>query len=918
MKILNILKYLFFTIIAIFFVGFLYLITSKEVTQKIFDYVSLEVPLKYSKVEGSLYSGIKIEDLNYDDMVKAKSFYIKPSLLSLLIKEIYIYDLKIENIILEDKLFTFINEPKDEEQNSSFDIPFSLFIKNFEANLNDFIYEDKKIDEVNLKAKNLSSNLKDSLNADIFTTIKSNLAFIEASINLDKNNYKLDSKIELKEYINANFLLKANGNLEKVDFDLSSSDLKLKDIDEKLNIQSLSLIGNYDIKNANLEISSLNSNVKYDKIDSNIQAKAKLLNNDLDSLDFDINLQTTIKKSVFEALHKDININSNFNGNLKEIKFTNHLEPNQVKIDKEIVKIDATNLDGVLKIGGKDIDIIANTNLKNFGNIKLNSSYKKDILKLDLNSKIANLKIDSKDLKKFIFDLDIKNLNPNDFYKLDEMIKIDKIDGKIKGEFDENLFLDANLFLNDTFTLNSNFKTKKDDFQAVVKNSVFQANIDKNAENIDIKANIKELKNLEKELRKILEIPALNLSGLIDTKIKISSKDIDFELNSPKISLENESFEKINVKGKFKDENIILDRLDFSIGKIYDINLSKNFTLLKPAFFNISNFDGNIEFENITLKTSKEDKNIVLHIATNELALEHSSYASLVLNSKLNINIDEDNKIFVFGNIKANNLKAFYNIPALSISKDRDIIIVSKKDTIIQKDFFVENIALELLIVSDDIKYSVKNIDLKTKANLNIKKEFNQAIKIFGSVQGVEGTFTELGKTYEIKDSNINFRGLEPVNPILDIKASTKVDNIEISIVISGTLENPRINLSSNPMMSQKDILSYLIFGTNFSGESKNTQSKQSQASLFLLNELSKDYAKELGVDMIYFQYDPTTQYIETSIGKNIGEKNKVVLKNKSQSGQLIFMRELTKLWNIELGFEEKTQSIDLIYKRRY
>ena len=46
--------------------------------------------------------------------------------------------------------------------------------------------------------------------------------------------------------------------------------------------------------------------------------------------------------------------------------------------------------------------------------------------------------------------------------------------------------------------------------------------------------------------------------------------------------------------------------------------------------------------------------------------------------------------------------------------------------------------------------------------------------------------------------------------------------------------------------------------------------------------------------------------------------KNLILLKNKAQGGQLVFMREFTKLWNVELGFEEKTQSIDLIYKRRY
>ncbi|PRM93856.1 hypothetical protein CJ667_10255, partial [Aliarcobacter cryaerophilus] len=64
MIILKALKYILFTIISLFLVTFLYLITSKDVTQKIFNYLSVEFPIKYSKVEGTIYEGFKIYDLN--------------------------------------------------------------------------------------------------------------------------------------------------------------------------------------------------------------------------------------------------------------------------------------------------------------------------------------------------------------------------------------------------------------------------------------------------------------------------------------------------------------------------------------------------------------------------------------------------------------------------------------------------------------------------------------------------------------------------------------------------------------------------------------------------------------------------------------------------------------------------------------
>ena len=961
---MKILKIIFFILIALFTITFLTLINSNQVTTKIFEYISQEVPIKYSKVEGSIYAGIKIVDLSYDDMVKIETVFVKPSLLQLFLKEINIYDLKIEKISFEDKFFEFLkqeDEEKKDENEEKFNLPFTLFVENFEASLYDFVYEEQKIDELVLKSKNISSDLKDFVSAQIFTNIKSNIANFEANINIDKNIYKLQSKIDLKEYVKTTFNLQAKGDLEKVEFIVKNDVLKIEQDKQIVDIKDIKLFGNYDLKSFNLDITKLDALLKYNEISSNIKANASMKNNEIDSLLFEVDLQTSIKKTISELLQKDLQVNTKLNGNLKKIKFFSKVEENAIKIDEELIKIENIILDGIANINDKNIDILSdfnvktnlankkskvelklnldkpedlaisaksliqnlnykNFNLKQLGDININSSYKKSSLAINLNSKLANLELKSFDLKKFIFDLDIKDLNPNNFYELDKVVQISKIKAKIKGEYQENLSLDAALILNDTFKIDSNIKTKEDNIEASIKNSSFQVLFDKKADLTKIKTNINELKNLEKELAKIIELPALGLEGEVDLDLQMASNslnNLNFKVNSPKIKFENEEIQNIQIEGNLKDKTVFLDKLNFNIGEIYDINLQKNFSLLNQAFFNLESFNGNFNFDNILINTSKQDKNIVLNVDTKNLKIGHNSYGKGILNSNININLDEQNKIFVQGEINVRELKASYNIPAMSISKDKDIIIVSKKNKSESLDYFFENVALELIVISNDIKYSVKNIDLKVNAILNIKKEFSKELFIYGSVNEIDGTFSELGKTYKIENSGVYFRGLSD-NPILDIKASTKVEDIDITILISGSLNNPRINLNSNPVMNQKDILSYLIFGTTFSNTSENTQSRQSQASLFLLNELSKDYAKELGVDTVYFQYDGKTQYIETHIGKNISEKSKVVLKNKAQGGQVVLMRELTKLWNVELGFEEKTQSLDLMYKKKY
>src|SRR5574344_1323570 len=789
----------------------------------------------------------------------------------------------------------------------------------------DFSYENQKIDEIVLNAKNINSNLKDKISAILFAKIKSNLANIEANMQIENNIYKLNSNIDLKEYAKSKINLDATGDLEKVRFAIKSDDLKVLKLKENIDIKDIKLIGNYDIKNLNLDISTLTSNLNYKQIFTKLNAKANLLNNDLDSLKFQANFYTTIKKSIYKSLEKDLNIKSNFIGDLKQIEFKNILESNSIKIDDFLLKIDSSNLNGVAKIDNKNIEIVSNFdiftnyankksnldlklnlddfenlslnsksvieslkyenfNLKELGNININSSYKKNFLNMDLNSKYINMNLNTKNLKKIIFDFNIKNLNPNNIYKLDNNIKISKISSNIKGEFENNLTLKSNTILNDSFNIDVELKNKNSNLEAKFENISFKSILNKNGEILDIKI----------EIKKILEIPDLNLFGLANINLEILKNRVNFDIFSPKISFLNQNIQNIDIKGNFEDERVLFDNIDFHINKIYDINFNKKFTLLKKAFFNISNFSSNFEFENITINSSKSNKDLILNITTKDFFVEHLLYEKGFINSNVDINISENSKIYISGFVNPNKLVSSYNIPALNISNDRDIIIVSSGDNEMKKDFFTKNIALDLKIISKEIKYITKNIELKLDADLQIKKEFEEDLRIFGRVSNINGVFSELVKTYK------------------------KIDNVEIFIDNTGNMENPRLNLKPNPSMNSKDILSYLIFGTKFSNSSMNEQNKEAQASLFILNELSKDYVKELGIDILHFDYDPKTQYIETTVGKKIGEKNQIIIKNKATNGELIFLRELTKLWNLELGLMEKTQSIDLIYKKRY
>lgn len=131
-----------------------------------------------------------------------------------------------------------------------------------------------------------------------------------------------------------------------------------------------------------------------------------------------------------------------------------------------------------------------------------------------------------------------------------------------------------------------------------------------------------------------------------------------------------------------------------------------------------------------------------------------------------------------------------------------------------QTDYFKENVALNLQIKmrkNNWVKGRGANIELS--GDLDIKKAFGQPVRIAGTINTVRGTYETLGKLFRIKEGRVSFSGTENINPFLDITALYRVSSAQIFVNISGTADKPVLKLSSDPPMSETDIVSYIVFG---------------------------------------------------------------------------------------------------------
>lgn len=89
----------------------------------------------------------------------------------------------------------------------------------------------------------------------------------------------------------------------------------------------------------------------------------------------------------------------------------------------------------------------------------------------------------------------------------------------------------------------------------------------------------------------------------------------------------------------------------------------------------------------------------------------------------------------------------------------------------------------------------------------------NVSPALLGSVEILEGTALFRGNEYRVTNGMVDFRNRDRIDPVFDVTAETEVRSIRITAHAYGRLENFQVDLRSEPMLAQADILTLLTFG---------------------------------------------------------------------------------------------------------
>jgi translocation and assembly module TamB len=121
--------------------------------------------------------------------------------------------------------------------------------------------------------------------------------------------------------------------------------------------------------------------------------------------------------------------------------------------------------------------------------------------------------------------------------------------------------------------------------------------------------------------------------------------------------------------------------------------------------------------------------------------------------------------------------------------------------------------ALDLKLAGGDLVVRGLGIDSRWTTNLDIRGSAD-APRFTGQANLIRGNYEFAGRSFRLDRGTIRFRGENPVNPTLDIRAEAQVQGVDAAVTVQGSGLKPEIAFTSNPQLPQDELLSRILFGT--------------------------------------------------------------------------------------------------------
>jgi len=224
------------------------------------------------------------------------------------------------------------------------------------------------------------------------------------------------------------------------------------------------------------------------------------------------------------------------------------------------------------------------------------------------------------------------------------------------------------------------------------------------------------------------------------------------------------------------------------------------------------------------------------------------------------------------------------------------------------------------------IRRNDANIELG--GDLHVVKASAEAVRVTGQIELLRGWYEFQGRRFDLEQGTITFTGAAPTKPVLDVTAIRQTPEYRITVRVTGAIDKPKLDLTSEPPLEKADILAVLLFGKPASELGKGQSAALQQQALqlaagYVMPELRTSVMNALGVDTLDVQLpEGTVEPGRVSAGRYVSEDVFVSLAQEfgTRTAQVVGVEySLSRSISVKASTSTRGNSaIDLFWRYRY
>ncbi|HWP65814.1 MAG TPA: translocation/assembly module TamB domain-containing protein, partial [Candidatus Limnocylindria bacterium] len=225
------------------------------------------------------------------------------------------------------------------------------------------------------------------------------------------------------------------------------------------------------------------------------------------------------------------------------------------------------------------------------------------------------------------------------------------------------------------------------------------------------------------------------------------------------------------------------------------------------------------------------------------------------------------------------------------------------------------------ITLGDGMRIRRRDANVQLGGTLHVERTPPGPLTVRGTVEIERGWYTFSGRRFTMRSGEVRFTGGPVDTAVLDLEATHRTTEYDVTVAVQGTIGTPELLLSSDPPLDETDVLAVLLVGRP-SGELSDSErlSVQAEAASLAVGYVVPGLGGGLGDALPLDEVQVGLEQVR--VGQHVGSDVFISLSQQFSgwAGQTMAVEyTITRRLSVELSTSSRgSGAIDFFWRRRY